>query len=277
MKKYVIFLSVSLILLACAKYNPVRAEGGGVVVSPQRVEIGLDFKGVELSVSGTAPDGSDIYVKMASPDDSVMDLAKKGKVGLFWLNVANVRVNDFPKLYQIVSSKPLDMLPEALRAELGLNQDFSYVFSRAKVVRRSENGPVQLSGEDAGEYIAALIDINKKKGLYTVRENIVDVEGAKFRARILLPPNVPKEKCSVTVYAVKDGKLVCTENATVDVGRAGVARWLHRKAIYDGPMYGFMAVMIAIAFGTGVSMIFSCIEKVMSGGQKTSFNPGTGH
>lgn len=277
MKKYIIFLSAFLILFACAKFNPVRAEGAGVDVSPQRVEIGLDFKWAELSVSGTAPDGSHVYIKVASPDDSVMELAKKGKVGLFWLNVENVRVTDFPKLYQVVSSKPLDMLPEALRDDLGLNHDFSYVYSRAEVVRRSENGPVQLSGEDADEYIAALIGINKKKGLYTVRENIVDVEGAKFHASIFLPPNVPKEKCRVTVYAVSDGKLVSSKSATFEVDSVGMTRWLHRKAIYDGPMYGFMAVMIAIAFGTGVAMIFSYIENVLSGGQKTSFNPGTGH
>jgi hypothetical protein len=273
MKKIIITILPLMIVLTCI--SAAWAGEATVSVSPGRVDIGANFNGAELTVTGEAPEGSDIYVKVSSPDDSVLQLSKKGKVGLFWLNVENTVVTNIPKLYQLISSGSLDRLPSG--NELEINRDFSQVYSKAVVVKHTEDGPVRLPREDADKYVSALIDIYKNNGLYSVRENAVAVENGKFRANIILPPGVPQEKCSVTVYAVKDGRLVGTATVPFKVSATGVVRWLSGEAIYSGPEYGFIAVMTALAFGTVVALLFTYIEGALSGGRKNGLSPGAGH
>lgn len=275
MKKMIIFLLGLMIVLTCI--SPALAADTGITVSPSRVMIGPGFNGAELAVSGEAPTGADIYIKVASPDDSVLDLSKKGKVGLFWMNVENTTVSGVPKLYQVYSSGTLDRLTPDLQKDTGISPGFAPIYTSARVFRHSGEGPVQLSGEKAGSYVAALVDIYRENGLYAIRENSVSAAEGKFKADIKLPPNVPQEKCSITVYAVRGGKIVATAGAPFEIAGTGVVRWLSREAIYNGPEYGFMAVMFALAFGAGIAFIFSYLEGLFGGGKGSGMSAGAGH
>ena len=275
MKKFAALILGLLLVLAFS--GAAGAAETVVEVSPGTVDIGLTFRGADLNISGTVPEGSDVYLKITSPNDMVLELNKKGKVGFFWMNVEKADVTDVPKLYRIVSSAGISRLPGDLRQQLGLGPDFSQILSGARVTRQSDNGPVRLSGEDAGQYISSLINTYEKSGLYGVSENSVNIEGSSFRAAVKLPSSIPHEKCSVTVYAVKDGQLVGTAGAAVAVSGVGLAKWLNWEEIYDGPMFGLIAVIIALVFGVGIALLFSCIENLLSGGGKTGFQPDSGH
>lgn len=260
--KKIIFIALALmIVLTCLSPAPAAS---GVAVSPDSIGIGPNFSGAVLTVRGDVPEGADIYIKVSSPPDSVLELNKKGKVGLFWMNVENTVVTKVPKLYQVITSSPVDRLPPKLQEELGMSPGFSFIYSRAEVVRHSEEGPVPLPKNKAGGYISALIDIYKENGLYGIRENAVRVGKGKFESEVKLPPNVPHENCSVTVYAVRDGKVVSTAEASFSIAGVGFVRWLSREAVYDGPGYGFIAVMLALGFGAGIAFIFSFIENIIT-------------
>lgn len=274
--KKIIFLMLGLMLaLTCA--SAAQAGGAGLDVFPGRVDIGPDFNGAELTITGEAPMGSDIYIKVSSPDDSVLELNRKGKVWLFWMNVENTTVTDVPKLYLVLSSAPLDSAPADLRTKLGISGDFSYIYSRAVVKKHTENGSVKLPKESADSYVSALVDIYRKSGLYGIKEKAVSVKDGKFTAKVMLPPNIPHEKCSVTAYAVKDGVLLDNASDSFSVAGVGLVRWLSRESIFYGPEYGFMAVLIALAFGAGIAVLFSKIESMLGKGKNTGFSAGAGH
>ena len=275
MKKHIYLIFGLLMFLFCV--SPVWAQDSSVSVYPDRVDIGLNFKGTDLVVSGTVPGGSDVYLKVASPNDSVLQLSKKGKVSLFWMNVENTNVTNVPKLYQVVTSNPLSQMPLDLQNQLGLDQGFSQVYATGKVLKHSEKGSEVLSTEDSDNYIKSLIDIYKKSNLYSIRENVVKVDGEKFNTIVSLPPNIPQEASKITVYAIKDGKLISFSSVPFKVSGVGLVKWLNREAIYNGPMYGYIAVLIALACGIGIALIFNYIDNILSGGTKTGFDPGASH
>lgn len=273
--KKIIFLILGLILVLT--YASVAHAGEvGLDVSPGRVDIGPDFNGADLTITGEAPGGSDIYIKVASPDDSVLELNRKGKVGPFWMNVENTTVTEVPKLYLILSSAPLDSAPADLSTKLGISGDFSYIYSRAVVKKHTENESVKLPKESADSYVSALINIYREGGLYGIKENAVSVKDGKFTAKVMLPPNIPQEMCSVTAYAVRDGVLLGSASASFSVTGVGLVRWLSRESIFFGPEYGFLAVMIALAFGAGIAVLFGKIENMLGKGKNTGFSAGAG-
>ena len=231
-----------------------------LTISPDKVDVSLNFKGTTLNISGSVPDNAGVYIKVSSPNDSILDLSKKGKVSLFWMNVENTSVTKVPKLYQVLSSRPLSELTEDLQEKLGIDQNFSAVFQAAEVSGHSENGSVKLEGSEANEFISSLVTIYKKAGLYGLNESTVQVNDGHFNASLQLPANIPQEKSNVTVYFMKDGKVLGTSNDSFDVETVGIVKWLNSLAIYDGPSYGFMSVMIALIVGTAIAYLFIFLE-----------------
>ncbi|MBF7082960.1 TIGR02186 family protein [Desulfallas sp. Bu1-1] len=275
MKKSIILMLALVLVLTWISL--AWAADTSVNVSPDRVDIGFNFQGTELSILGTVPDHARVYIKVASPNDSMLELNKKGRLGFFWMNVENVSVTAAPKLYQVITSDSLDQLPGELQKKLGLSRDFKQIYTSAKVYKHSESGPVELPKQDSDRYVSSLINIYQKSGLYAVKENAVQVTNSRFKANVKLPPNIPHEKCTVTVYAVKEGKLVGTASAPLQVNSVGMVKWLSREATYDGPTYGFIAVLIALACGIGIALLFSYLDNALGGGKKKGFNPGASH
>lgn len=268
--------AIVLIIALCWAVPALAGTATSININPDIIEIGSTFNGTQMEISGSVPEGSDVYVKIASPNDSVIELNKKGKVGLFWMNVESSVIKNVPKLYKIMSSAPLQKLSPELLKETGLNTDFSAAFAEAEAVRHSDSGVTRISREAAVDYFSAMTDIYRKGRLYDIEENAVTVSGGKYKGSIFLPPNIPQEKCNVTVYAVKNGQIISSVTTPFRVTGVGMVRWLSREAIYSGPEYGFMAVIIALLFGAGVALLFSYLEGLISG-KKAGFSAGGGH
>lgn len=250
-----------------------------LTVSPDTVEVGLGFAGTTLNISGTVPDEADVYIKVSSPNDAMLDLSKKGKVSLFWMNVENTSVTKVPKLYQVLSSRPLSDLSEDLQNKLGIDQNFSAVYQGAEVDLHKETGPVTLEKSEAKEFISSLVKIYKKSGLYGLNEGAVQVEDGHFDTSLQLPAKIPQEKCDITVYYIKDGAVIETSNQSFSIETVGIVKWLNDLAIYDGPSYGFLSVMIALMVGAAIAFLFIFFEsrKNPHASKESLMNTGGGH
>lgn len=252
-------IPLGLVILSSLMTTALAAEND-FDINPRSVQIGLNFNGSEITVSGRAPEGAHIYVKVSSPADSIIEMNKKGKAGIFWLNTEKIRETEVPKLFHIISSAPLIQAPAELRQELGLDGDFTEIYSRAIISKHREGGWAPVTGEEARKYIEASVNINRKNGLYFIGENSVMVEDGKFSGKLNLPPGIPQESCNVTVYAIRDGKLLDTKTGAFDVSSAGVVKWLNTMAVYDGPSYGIIAVIFALVCGMLITALFNYTE-----------------
>jgi len=273
-KKACLLITALIFVLICA----IPAFGNTApTVSPKQINIGLNFKGADLTVSGNVPEGADVYIKVVSPNDSVLELNKKGRVGGMWMNVENTEVSNVPKLYQIVASQKVTELPRELQEQLGLTRDFELIYQNALVEKKSDKGNIQLSGQEAKTFVSSLIGIYQKSGLYAVKEDAVKIENGKYQATIKLPPNLPQETCKVTVYIIKGGNVLESSTVPFEVNPVGITNWLNREAIFDGPTYGMIAVLIALFFGTGIAFLFGYIEKIITGGKGGGFDASASH
>jgi len=61
---------------------------------------------------------------------------------------------------------------------------------------------------------------------------------------------------TVTVYAVKNGKVVETAESQVTVQQVGMVKSLATMAKNRAAIYGFLSIGIALGAGFGVGMIF---------------------
>ena len=254
MKRLAVIVLSLLCLLSFAGQG--MAAESQISVSPDKVSVGLNFRGTDLDISGDVPDNAQVYIKITSPNDGILDLSKKGKVSLFWMNVENASVTNVPKLYRVFTSRPLGEVPEKLQKELGIDKDYSSVYERAEVKKHSDSGSLTLGKSEAGEFVNSMVGVFSEGGLYGINEGGVQTDKGRFKASLKLPANIPQEECQVTAYFIKDGQVIGTSEKTFKVETVGVVKWLNDLAIYDGPSYGYMSVLIALLVGSAIAFLF---------------------
>lgn len=248
------------------------SEEVSLTVSPPVIDMGLNFKGAALAISGTAPAGSDVYIKIVSPPRKEK-LNKKGKVGFFWMNVKQAEIENIPKMYLLYSSAPIGLLSPELQKEIGVDLNFAAVRSQTEITERQGEKKSRLTGEEGKDYLDALIGSYMKKGLYTVGENTVTTrnEGGQkaFAVTVPLPAETAHGTTTVTAYAVKDGTLAGKCTGTFTARPAGIAGWVLRTAKMEGPLYGTFAVFIALLAGVTIDLLFTSLEKLFRALLKT--------
>jgi len=75
------------------------------------------------------------------------------------------------------------------------------------------------------------------------------------------------------VYAIEDGILLESMKGYFDVSGTAPVSWLNRMAVYDGPIYGLMAVVFALVLGVAITALFNCMESLW--GARKRNQPGS--
>ena len=83
---------------------PARAAEPGLKISPATVQIGTFFNGQTVTVSGTIPAGAQAVLEVmgTSAEEHLM---RKGRRGGLWMNVGEIKVQDAPSLYLVMSTR----------------------------------------------------------------------------------------------------------------------------------------------------------------------------
>ena len=254
---------ILLVLVAAAVLLPAAAAGAGgldLAVSPGQVDIGLNFKGALLEISGSAPPDSDICLKVESPPGTIA-LNRKGKVGPFWMTVDNVKVENMPKIYEVFTSGSLAELSRGVKDRMEIGNGYSYLKERARVTRKHETGKEELSPDEAGTYLDGLINIYEKKGYYIINEGALKIENGRFRAAVQVPSGIPPGQTKITAYAVQGGRVVASKEFPLQVNSIGLVRWVRTEATANGPFYGLIAVIVALVVGLATGTFFNSLGR----------------
>lgn len=234
-------------------------------LNPGVINVGPRFHGATLEITGTAPAGSDIYLKIISPPRKER-LNKKGRVGFLWMNIAQAEVDNIPKMYMVYSSAPLERLSSDLQEKIGIDPYFTAVRGQVIITEKREGKSKTLTGEEGKEYLDALIGMYQKRGLYVIGESAITtrIENnlTSFTLKVPLPAEVAQGTSTVTVYAVKDGKITAESSGTFTVQPAGIVGVVRKLAKMEGPLYGTLAVFIALIAGVAIDFLFSSLEKL---------------
>lgn len=249
-----------LVLLAAVVFLLPAAVAGAanldLTLSPDQINIGLNFKGTSLEISGNAPADSNIYLKVESPPGTVA-LNRKGKVGPLWMTVENVQAENMPKIYEILSTGSLAGIPQKAQDQMEIGSGYSYLKEHARVTKKLEEGKEELKPDESSAYLDGLINIYEKKGYYKIDEGALQVDNGRFRTNVQLPSGIPPGQTRVTAYAVKGDQVVASTEIPLRVNSIGLVGWVRAEATTNGPFYGLIAVIVALVVGLSVGTLFS--------------------
>ncbi|MFV0436455.1 MAG: TIGR02186 family protein [Desulfopila sp.] len=243
-------LALTVLLLAVPCLG--AAADTTITVSPSVIDMGTQYNGVELTVTGEIPAGADLIVRLVgTPDD--LHLREKGKVfGLLWMNVAKVTLTHVPSVSLTSASRPLDQLGEgaapyrlaALTAAIGVKQE-------------GKNPNIDIPHE--------LLLLKIKEGLYHQTAGDIDLGPAtgdrqRYTAHIQVPSTVKPGQYQLEAVSLHDGVVTGEASITITAALSGMARWINDLAYHKSLLYGIMATVVAIVFGLLIGLIFQSKE-----------------
>ena len=228
-------------------------------VSTRSVSITSSFTGTEIVVFGAVDNSRqssaesglyDVVIVLEGAPSRLVSRRKSNIAGI-WINTQSVTFESIPSYYAIASTRPLDELadPVLLREnDIGLEQ------VRMTPIRGWETG---LSTADLADFKTAVIRLKQKEGLYVQEQyGVVFIGRSLFRATIELPANVPVGALIARVHLLREGQLLSSYTARVNLERQGVERILYAFAFDHALLYGVFTVAVAVGAGLLASTLF---------------------
>jgi len=237
-------------LLLCAAPG-ARAELT-VLANHDHITVGFFYHGSSVSVRGVADPDADLVIKIASADGHEA-LKQKGKAGgVIWMNVGTLEFEHAPKLYEVFSTRPVGEIlapEEADRHVLGYE-----ALGRHVAIEPAED-------EAARErWFAEFLKFKEAQKLYASSTGEITFAEKDGKHTYFIdtpwPYQAPPGDYTVTVYAVRDGRVVETASHPVLVEKVGTVRYLSAMAKNRGALYGLLSVLVALGAGFGVGLIF---------------------
>lgn len=216
------------------------------------ITVDFFYHGSTVSVSGISDPGADIVIKITSPEGH-QTLKQKGKVaGLLWMNTGTLKLEKVPSLYFLSSTKKIsDILNEEDTAR--------HVLGYQALEKHMEMRPVADAAEKA-KWFAEFVKFKEHSRLFSALSGKISFSqrDGKQNYYTLMdwPYQAPPGTYTVTVYAVKDKKVVETAQANVQVQQVGIIKTLAGMAKDSGALYGVISILAALSAGFGVGMIF---------------------
>ncbi|MEM8760285.1 MAG: TIGR02186 family protein [Pseudomonadota bacterium] len=250
---------LALWLLAAASAAPSAAPDAAAEevvagLSQNRVAITASFTGSDIFIYGAVkraappPDGGlDVVVVVAGPSRPVLVRKRERQFGV-WVNGPGVQIDAAPSLYAVKTTRPFrDVISwtEELRHQVGL-----------KEVIRLIDAPDWLT-EERGDYLDAVIRLNRSKGLYFIDEGGVTLkEETLFETSIALPSNLVEGDYTARMFLLRDKEVIDVYETTIPVRKVGLERFLYSFATLAPAAYGIASVILALFSGWAASALF---------------------
>lgn len=228
-------------------------------VSSRSVTVTSGFEGTEIVVFG-AVDNS----RQASAESLFYDIVivvegtptrlvarKKSNVAGIWLNSSSITFQSVPSYYAILSTRPLDEIadPNILR-----DNDIGFEHVRMAPISGWESG---VSTGDLEDFKSSVIRIKQRERLYIERTfGVVFIGRSLFRASFDLPANVPVGPLVARVHLFREGRLLHTFTARVNLRREGLEHFLHQFAFGQPLLYGLATVLLSVMAGLVATELF---------------------
>jgi uncharacterized protein (TIGR02186 family) len=226
-------------------------------VSQSEVRVRQGFTGTELLLFGAIldPQGRragaeyDIVVVLKGPTEPIRMREKERIVGI-WMNAESSDFRSAPSFFAVSSSQPIsEIVDDRTAAIYELGTDF---------IQLSPSG--QIDPIQQARFATGLVDLRRRHGLYKQNDRGVLIsEQVLYQARISLPSNVPVGEYTAETFAIRDGRVIASALADVDVRKVGFERFVEYASQDWSLIYGIVAVMFSIFMGWIAGRLFAMI------------------
>ncbi len=238
----------ALLAVTLATGGQARAQGLMADMSEHLIAITTAFTGTEVVLFGTSAGGTDIVVTVLGPRENQVVRRKSRIVGV-WANRESLEFARVPSYYAVASSAPLDQIAR------------SDVLARHLLgVEHLDLEPVDATDLDAGQirsFRDALVRNKQRQDLYSSAPAPVNFLGAHlFRTTIQFPANVPPGIYQVQVFELEDGYVKDAQRSALVISKVGLEADVFDFAQQRAPLYGLLAIVMAVSLGWLAGMIF---------------------
>lgn len=248
--------AAALVLALFARPVPAQEERVVLGLSADEVAITVTFDGSELLIFGAVareapppPEPLDVIVTVSGPLTPVT-VRRAERVAGIWMNTDFVEVDAAPSFYAVATTGPIS---DVLRHV----EDLRHSITVPRAIRSVGNEVIR-----ASDYTDALIRIRKQDETYQLSEGTVDFEEQTlFRTEVELPANLIEGNYAIRIFLTRDGQVIDRYDGTIGVQKVGLERWLFNLAQERAPLYGLLALGLAIAAGWGASAVFGLIRR----------------
>ncbi len=225
------------------------------ITDPETVSVHLNFHSAHVKLFGVVPEGADrIAVILCSSETPETQLARKERVGPFWMAVKKFHVKNIPGCYQVATSHPVSAFLSSGAPDDSINK-LRYENLRNSWDVEMEGG--EPADDDLDVLFHGLIQMKEKQGLYRLDQESIELrKGGLFLSQFDLPAAITAGDYTVDVYAFHGAKLLGIGESTFSVEKAGVVGFLSLMSKEHALLYAILAVGIALAVGFCVSLVF---------------------
>jgi len=208
-------------------------------LSDHLIAVTTGFDGAELLLFGAIEgDAADVIVVVRGPSEEII-VRRKERIGGIWINNHKLVFGGVPAFYWQASSRPL----EAVASDRVLARHSIGLEHIRMIGQTGQNG-------DLATFREALIRNKKRLGLYPEANGQVTLLGNRlFRSDIFFPSNVPTGSYDVTVYLLRNGKVISAQTTPLAVSKIGLGAWVYAFAHRHSIFYGIGAIAMALFAG----------------------------
>lgn len=227
------FLAVLLAGPPAAAQTPLVAD-----LSKHLVAITTGFTGTDVLLFGAVDGPGDVVIVVRGPPRPEK-VRRKERVAGIWMNRSSVTFTDAPSFYRLAATKPPEvLLPPALLEHHQIGFEYLDLAVAAD------------PGEDPDEFRKALLRLKQRRSLYGDKVAPISFLGNRlFRTEMYFPANVPVGTYSVEIYLVRDGEVVSAQITPLTISKIGVGAEVYDFAHQRAPLYGIIAVILAMSAG----------------------------
>ncbi len=247
MKKIITLLSISFLAFLGMARVCLSADID-MTITPATVEISAFYNGTSAIIKGRIPANAEAVVRVSGTGEE-LHLMKKGKVGGFlWMNTGDVTLENAPNVYMVYTPKEITDLDNSPARRLS-------------IPALKDRITVSPASEDKDFIVGEFIKLKEKYALYTVNDETVKYgavsNGTKtFRVKVTIPPRMKQGIYKIDLGIVQDGKLTGIISKELKVKLIGFPAQLSKLAFGKPLTHGIMAVLVAIAAGLLMGVIF---------------------
>ncbi len=241
------FIGACLVSAASAAGVPVKLH-----VEPNAIHIGATYNGIDITVTGEVPDGTDAVIRLMAKGEHIK-LKKKGKaLGLLWMNMDTIELHDCPSIFMVAVPKSLSpSTEEAKKNWENLALGFKALEKQVEITPEQKDKPAVFK---------EFIKLKKKEGKYLTYYDSVKYSTAKdvrkFSATLAMPSGIVAGEYRVQAFAVRDGAVAGSAETSIKVSQVGLPAMLSNLAFNHSLLYGIMAVIVAIFAGLITGVLF---------------------
>ncbi len=226
-------------------------------VSQHEVQVRQGFTGTELLLFGavldprgrSAGDDYEVVVVLKGPSEPVR-LREKERFAGVWVNAASSDFRSVPSFFAVASSKPISEIVDEKTAAI-------YEFG-TDYIQLSPSGAID--PEEQARFVSGLVDLKTRQNLYSEDFAGVQIsEQVLYQARIMLPSNVITGTYTAETFAVRDGRVIASAMAEVEVQKVGFERIVADYSQKRSLLYGFLAVSLSVGMGWAAGRLFALI------------------